>query len=275
VRLMTDAEFARFRLLIERETGIHMSDAKRALLVSRFGRQLRRLGLQTYTQYYDVVTSGSGEEKQTFIDAICTNETRFFREPRQFEFLRNECIPLWRQQAEEGQRSRHLRIWSTACSTGEEPYSLAMVLTDLVPAAERWDVRIVATDLSTRALEAARTGVWSISRSKDIPHEYLHRFMLRGVCGRNGTMTAGLEIRTPITFGRLNLASDYSDLGMRFDAIFCRNVLIYFDGQGRAEVVKRLLHHLVPGGYLFLGHAETLNGMDGVPRSAVPNVYVK
>lgn len=275
MRLMTDAEFARFRLLIERETGIHMSDAKRALLVSRFGRQLRRLGLETYSQYYDIVTSGSVEEKQTFIDTICTNETRFFREPRQFEFLRNECIPRWRHEADASQRSRHLRIWSAACSTGEEPYSLAMVLTDLLPATEGWDVRIIATDLSTRALEAARTGMWPISRSKDIAHEYLHRFMLRGVKGRNGTMTAGPEIRTPITFGQLNLASEYSDLGMRFDAIFCRNVLIYFDLQGRADVVRRLLHHLVPGGYLFLGHAETLNGMEGVPRSAVPNVYVK
>lgn len=272
---MTDGEFARFRLLIERETGIHVSDAKRALLVSRFGRQLRRLGLETYDQYYEVVTSGSGDEKQTFIDAICTNETRFFREPRQFEFLRNECVPLWRRQRETNLRSRSLRIWSAACSTGEEPYSLSMVLTDLLPLMEGWDCRIVATDLSRRALEAARTGVWPISRAKDIPHEYLLRYMFRGVHDRSGTMTAGLDVRAPITFGQLNLASDHYDLGMRFDAIFCRNVLIYFNGEVRAEVVKQLLRHLLPGGYLFLGHAETLNGMDGIPRSAVPNVYVK
>jgi len=272
---MTDAEFGRFRILIERETGIHMPDAKRALLVSRFGRQLRRLGLETYDQYYDVVTSGNGDEKQTFIDAICTNETRFFREPRQFEFLRNECIPLWRRLTEARQRSRQLRIWSAACSTGEEPYSLAMVLTELLPLPEGWDVKIIATDLSTRALEAARTGVWPISRSNDIPKDYLRRFMLRGVRDRSGTMTAGADIRAPITFGQLNLTSGRYDLGMRFDAIFCRNVLIYFDGRVRAEVVRRLLQHLDPGGFLFLGHAETLNGMDGIPRSAVPNVYVK
>ena len=272
---MTDAEFARFRLLIERETGIHVSDSKRALLVSRFGRQLRRLGLETYDQYYEVIVTGSTEERQTFVDAICTNETRFFREPRQFEFLRNECIPLWRRQAEEGRRLPHLRIWSAACSTGEEPYSLSMVLTDLLPSTEEWDVRVVATDLSTRALEAARAGVWSITHSKDIPHDYLRRFMLRGIRGRNGIMAATTDIRASITFGQHNLTSDHHDLGMRFDAIFCRNVLIYFDGQTRANVVRRLLRHLVPGGYLFLGHAETLNGMDGIPRAAVPNVYVK
>jgi chemotaxis protein methyltransferase CheR len=271
---MTDAEFGRFRLLIERETGIHVSDAKYALLVSRLGRQLRRLGLESYDQYYEAVTSESGNEKQIFIDAVCTNETSFFREPRQFEFLRNECIPLWRHQADTGRRPKQLRFWSAACSTGEEPYSLAMVFSDLLPVSDGWDVKIVATDLSARALDAARTGVWTISRSKDIPHEYLRRFMLRGVRERSGTMSAGPELRALITFGRLNLASDSDDLAMRFDAIFCRNVLIYFDGRVRSEVVKRLLQRLAPGGYLFLGHAETLNGLEGIPRTAIPNVYV-
>lgn len=271
---MTDLEFDRLRLLIDRETGIHVSDAKRALLISRLGRHLRRLGLDTYDQYCELVTGG-GEELRIFIDTICTNETKFFREPRQFEWLREHCIPEWRREAEAGRRSRRIRIWSAACSTGEEPYSLSMLLNELLPPAEGWDFRIIATDLSSRALDAARSAVWSISRSKDIPHDYLQRFMLRGVRERSGSMTASAELRAPITFGRLNLAAGDYDLGTKFDAIFCRNVLIYFDGPRRMDVARRLLRQLQPGGYLFLGHAETLNGMDSPPRSVIPNVYVQ
>ncbi len=271
---MTDGEFTRFQRLIHQEIGIHVSEAKRALLVSRLTRHLRRLELETFEAYFQVATA-SPDETQLFIDSICTNETRFFREPRQFELMRDVCIPAWRRAADEGLRARTIRIWSAGCSTGDEPYSLAMLLGDLLPAHEGWDVKIIATDVSSKALAVAREGVWPIGRSKDIPFDYLRRFMLQGVRSRSGVIKAGPEIRELITFGSLNLAGEHFPVAMNLDAVFCRNVMIYLENQVRATVVQRLFQHLASGGYLFLGHAETLNGIHPAAKAGIPNTYVK
>jgi len=252
---ITDREFGLFQTLVQQETGIQLPEAKRLLLVGRLARRLRTLKLESFEAYYRRVTA-DGDELVHMIDLVSTNETHFFREPKQFEFLERHLIPAWLAAAA-GKRGR-VRAWSTACSTGEEPYSIAMTLLSRLGG---WDIEVFATDVSTRVLEKARAAVWPIEKSRDIPAHHLKAFMLRGTGAHQGYMKAGPELRGVVRFQRLNLHHERYDVGGAFDLIFCRNVLIYFSAQGRAAVVRQLVHHLGPAGYLFLGHAETLNGI--------------
>jgi len=164
---------------------------------------------------------------------------------------------------------------SAGCSTGQEPYSLAMLLLDRCPATSGWETEIVATDLSTRVLETARAGIWPIAKAEEIPAPYLKAFMLKGFADQAGKMKAGPEIRSVIQFFRMNLNEPAYPLTGKFDLIFCRNVLIYFDMRGREQVVRRLASFLSPGGYLFLGHAESLHGISDCLRTVVPTVYTR
>ena len=270
-RPITNKEFGLFQALIYREAGIHLPPTKKELLMGRVGRRLRELGLKAYGAYYEYVMETGHEELVRLLDAISTNETSFFREARQFEFLEQRVFPEWKTwQA----GPRRIRVWSAGCATGEEPFSLAMILWDQFPPATGWEIEIRATDLSTRALERARTAVWPIEKAKDIPTRYLKAFMLRGTGSRVGTMKASPAIRSIVRFERLNLNdATYPALGL-FDLIFCRNVLIYFGAETKTRVIDRLLNHLAPSGYLFLGHAETLNGVTDQVRSVMPTVYM-
>jgi chemotaxis protein methyltransferase CheR len=266
---IADREFLLFRALVERETGIQLPDAKRSLLVGRLARRLRELGLSSFGEYYRLVTSeGGAAERIRMIDRIATNETHFFREPRQFEFLEREVLPAWAARPQD--RGRRVRAWSAACSTGEEPYSIAMSLRAGLPG---WQIDVLATDLSTRVLEEARAAVWPIEQSREIPERHLKAFMLRGVGENQGYMKAGPELRALVRFERVNLHADRYGLDGAFDLIFCRNVLIYFSAEGRAAVVKKLLQHLAPGGQLFLGHAETLDVASFGLRNLGPAVH--
>jgi chemotaxis protein methyltransferase CheR len=272
VRPLTDAEFRRFQALVYREAGIHLSPAKKALLVGRLMRRLRTLGLGSFGEYYDRVEADPDERVQAF-DAICTNETHFFREPRQFEFLAARVFPAWIEAAAGGARSRTIRVWSAACSSGEEPYSIAMSLLAHFPAEAGWSVEIAATDLSTKILARAEAGVWPIERAAEIPSALLKRFMLRGVGSQEGKMKAGPAIRSVVRFARLNLNDASYAVAGPFDLIFCRNVLIYFDAESKTAVIDRLLGRLAPDGILLLGHAETLNGLTDRARSVGPTAY--
>ena len=274
IKPITDAEFRLFRDLIYGHAGIHLADVKKALLTGRLSRHLRQLGLTSFRQYYDhVVADKSGQEMITLLDAIATNETHFFREPKQFEYLQNVLVPEWQALADKGNRRKAIRIWSAACSSGEEPYSLAMQLLYAFPPESGWSIEIVATDISTRILERARAGIWPINRADTIPSHLLKRFMLRGTGSQQGNMKAGKEVREVIQFGRLNLHDSSYPLSGTFDAVFCRNVLIYFDQQSRAAALNRMTSLLVPGGHLFLGHAESLTGMNLPMKSVAPAVY--
>lgn len=274
IKPITDAEFRLFRDLIYGHAGIHLADVKKALLTGRLSRHLRQLGLTSFRQYYDhVVADKSGQEMIALLDAIATNETHFFREPKQFEYLQNVLVPEWQAQADRGNRRKAIRIWSAACSSGEEPYSLAMQLLYAFPPESGWSIEIVATDISTRILERARAGIWPINRADTIPSHLLKRFMLRGTGSQQGNMKAGKEVRQVIQFGRLNLHDASYPLSGAFDAVFCRNVLIYFDQQSRAAALNRMTALLVPGGHLFLGHAESLTGMNLPMKSVAPAVY--
>lgn len=275
VDALSEGEFLRFRQLIEEETGIHLSDAKRPLLVARLAKRVRQLGMTSFGQYFDrIVGDEDPQERVAMFDAISTNETRFFREPRHFELLAHDILPRWKAQAALGRREKRVTVWSAGCSSGEEPYSLAMTLLQAFDP-EEWELRIDATDLCTRVLETARQGVWPMRKAADVPNELLRRFMLRGTRSQEGLVKAGDALRSIIRFGRVNLADEPYPVGSGYDLVFCRNVLIYFGHAQRVRVVRNLLSHLTPGGYFFIGHAETLSGIAEGPRSVIPTVYVQ
>jgi chemotaxis protein methyltransferase CheR len=272
-RPLRQKEFDLFQALIYREAGIYLSQAKKALLAGRLNRRLRQLGMKTFNEYYRLVTGGDDEERVRMLDCICTNETQFFREPRQFELLENRVLPALKERGEEGFTSRKIRVWSAACSTGEEPYSLAMVLLAHFPPSSGWEIEILATDLSTRALETASQGIYPDEKVKHIPPSYLKTFVLKGTRSQAGKIKASPEIRSVVRFHRLNLNQPTYPIVGRFDLIFCRNALIYFHSESKARVVHRLLSHLAPDGHLFLGHAESLNGVTKRVRSVIPTVF--
>ncbi len=273
IQPITDREFALFQGLIHRLAGIHLVPAKKALLVRRLARRLRELSLTSFTAYYRLAKQTGHEEQIEMLDCICTNETQFFREPKQFDLLAEEIIPRWNAQAAAGQRSHRLRAWSAACSTGEEPFSLAMTLLHHLAPEPDWQVEIQATDLSTRVLAAAREATWPLERAQRIPEALRQRFMLKGVRSQFGKVKAARKIRSVVHFDRLNLNSENYPVRGPFDLIFCRNVLIYFDPETRRRVIDRLLKRLAPGGFLFMGHAENLNGLTEKMRRLIPCVY--
>jgi chemotaxis protein methyltransferase CheR len=207
------------------------------------------------------------------LDAISTNETHFFREPKHFELLQSSILPRWVAEAEAG-RTRRIRAWSAGCSSGQEPYSLAMVLLQRFPRDCGWEIEVIATDLSTRVLEVAQRGIWPAEKTRDIPPEFLRLFMLKGRHDQAGKVKAGPEIQSVIRFFRLNLNDSSYAFPDKFDLIFCRNVLIYFDLRSREDILHRLVNCLSPGGYIFLGHAETMpRTLNNTLQAVSPTVY--
>ena len=272
---ISDEVFAKYRDLIYREAGIALTDSKKQLLISRLAGRLRELGLASFAEYYRLVEDpASIEERGRLLDRICTNETHFFRDSRQFQFLNDHIYP--RLEAEAARTGkRHVRAWSAACSTGEEPYSIAMTMLHRFPPSSGWQVEVVATDLSNKVLAAARAALWPIDKAEDIPPHYRKQFMLRGTGSQTGKMKAGPEIRDVVAFTRMNLNDPMYSVSGMFDFIFCRNVLIYFDKESKAKVVDRLMTHLAPDGCLFLGYAETTTTITDRLVSVGPNVYAR
>ena len=274
VRPLTDREFHRFQRLIHDDAGIYLSDAKKALVTGRLIRRLRTLGLQTFSSYLELIESdGGNDERAEMLDCICTNETHFFREPRQFEFLDEQILPRWKELAASGAMQKRIRAWSAACSTGEEPYSVAMLLRTHFPLSEGWQVAVVASDLSGKAISAAREGVWRIDAAEKIPPAYRRAYMLRGIRSAEGTMRARPELQSIIDFRRINLSEPSYRIDGTFNLIFCRNVLIYFDRETKNAVIDRLSRLLSAGGLLLLGHAETITGPDHGLQHVGPATY--
>ncbi|MCY1046240.1 protein-glutamate O-methyltransferase CheR [Corallococcus sp. bb12-1] len=271
---LSHSELMLFQHLVEAETGMHLSMAKNALVANRLSRRLRELGLDSFAAYYTYVTSrGNEAEKVRMLDSLCTHETSFFRESRHFDLLRDHVFPEWSAQGTQGRRPRSLRVWSAGCSTGEEPYSLAMALLESFPQDSGWHLEIVATDLSTWAVRRAEEGLWNLERSRTIPPLLLRKYMLRGVRSQEGLMMAGPEVRQLLRFARANLHDPATWPVGKFDIIFCRNVLIYFGAEARVRVIQGLLQRLPETGYFFLGHAESLIGITAAARSVSANVY--
>jgi chemotaxis protein methyltransferase CheR len=258
------------RELVESSSGIHLSSAKRALLSGRLARRVRELGLAGFGEYHELARRDAAERVR-LVDLVATNETRFFREPRHFELLEQRVLPRIAADAAAGRRPPRLRAWSAACATGEEPYSLAMVALRALPG---FDVEILASDISTRALDQARAAVYRVTRASDIPSRHLKAHMRRGVRSQEGLMMAGPQLRAAVRFERRDLVSEPCPAGP-FDLVFCRNVLIYFRPETRTRVVDKLVDALAGGGLLFLGHAESLLGASRGLRPVIPTVYAR
>lgn len=266
--------FAKFQQLIYQEAGIWLATHKHALLTGRLARRLRLLGLPNMQEYYQLVTQPDQQhERAIMIDCITTNETHFFREPRHFDYLERQVFPTWQQEAAAGTRLTRLRVWSAGCSTGEEPYSLAMLMLKHFPVTLGWELEVLATDISTRVLEKARAAVYPIEKAKEIPVEYLRAYMLKGKGDHKGEMKVSPELHRVVRFARVNLHADSYPIPGSFDLIFCRNVLIYFDQESKMKVISGIIGRLAPSGLLFVGHSEHLGGIALNLKTVAPTVH--
>lgn len=259
-------EFQLFQRLIYKLAGISLSDAKKVLLVSRLHKRLQHYGLDSYSAYYYLLSDHRyPEEQQIMVDLLTTNETYFFREPQHFDFLQHAILP-------ERQRNQPFRIWSAACSSGEEVYTLAMLLEDKL-GKEDWQV--LGSDISTQVLKKAERAHYPLERNGGIPGDYLRRFCLKGVRGQAGTFLISPALRQRVSFCQINLTLPIqTDIG-QFDVIFLRNVMIYFDLKTKQQVINNLMPRLREGGYFIIGHSETLNGIDSKLKLVRPTVYRK
>lgn len=261
--VLKDSEFSLFQKMIYETAGINMSPAKKALVSGRLAKRVKHYGLSSFGEYFALLDKNHSGEFQTAVDLLTTNETFFFREAKHFDFLRERILPQWYT----GKR----RVWSAASSSGEEAYTLAMVLAAHSP---NRDWEIVGTDISTRVLEKARRGHYPMERTKNIPESYLKNYCLKGTGSQDGTFLVGKELRQRVSFIHANLQADLSEIG-HFDLILCRNVLIYFDVPTKQRVISQVLRRLKPGGYLMVGHSESLNGITSAVNVVMPSVYRK
>lgn len=265
---LSPAEFERIRALARDRFGLDLRQGKEELVKARLGKLIRQGGFSSFRQYLDHVQADrTGESLVNLIDALTTNYTSFLREPAHFDFLTNHLLPAWA-----GRRS--VRIWSAACATGEEPYSLACALLEKLGPEPAMDFQILATDISTRALAAAERGVYPASRLEEIPAAWVKRFFLKGHGRSEGYVKVRPEVRSRIEFRRLNLIEPFQH-PEPFALIVCRNVMIYFDRPVRQHVVQRLTDSLEAGGYLFVGHSESLAGFRSGLQYVRPAIYRK
>jgi chemotaxis protein methyltransferase CheR len=272
--LLTPSLFSKFQSLIYNEAGIWLGPQKQALLTSRLARRLRLLGLSTMKEYFRLVSHPDQQhERALMLDCITTNETHFFREPKHFDYLAQHVFPRWKQAAEAGTRTKNVNVWSAGCSSGEEPYSLAMLLLKHLPQQEGWLPQILASDISTSVLEKARAATFSINKVHEIPKDYLRAYMLKGTRDSSAEMRVIAEVQKLVRFSRINLFADSYPVQGQFDLIFCRNVLIYFDERSKQKVIAGLARHLSPSGLLFVGHSEHLCGTSAELKSVAPTVY--
>jgi chemotaxis protein methyltransferase CheR len=245
----TAEDFARIKTLLREDSGIHLPDAKATLVYSRLGKRLRSLGIASFADYCDLVASDAGlEERRAMMAALTTNVTRFFREPHHFEHLKLQALPAWIAAARRGER---VRIWSAGCSSGQEPYSIALTLLSVLPEAGDLDIRLLATDIDPIILGQARQGAYPDEAIEAIPQDMRRNFLKR----EDGGWSMGEAVRRLIVFNELNLMGPFPMKG-RFQAIFCRNVAIYFDMPTQERLWGRFADALTPDGRLYIGHSE-------------------
>jgi chemotaxis protein methyltransferase CheR len=265
VKPITDAEFAQFQRFIFDNAGITMAVAKKALVTGRLSKRLAVHGLETFGEYFKLLSNGQHPgEVQMAVDLLTTNETYFFREIKHFEFMRAQALAA-------RSRSQPYRIWSAASSSGEEAYSMAMVLADCMQTTP-WE--ILGTDISTRVLEGARRALYSMERGRHIPQDYLRRFCRKGSGEYDGHLLVDRTLRSKVAFRQVNLNTALPELG-RFDMVFLRNVMIYFNNETKREVVARVIATIKPGGYFCIGHSESLNDISNAVQMVAPSIYQK
>jgi chemotaxis protein methyltransferase CheR len=273
---LSEEDFTRFSLLIQKTCGIKMPLQKRSMLEARLRKRLRSLPLGSFKEYGEFLFSEEGLQKelQSFVDAITTNKTDFFREPKHFDFLAHVTLPGLVRSYGAGV-NKPLRVWSAGCSSGEEAYSLAMVLAEFAATRPGFEFEVLATDISVQVLEKANLAIYRGEKGEAVPEPLKNKYLLRSKCSEKNLLRVVPELRAKVGFRRLNFMDE--DFGFRepMDVIFFRNVMIYFDRDNQASLLDRLCRHLLPGRYLFTGHSETLHGM-GLPLEQVaPSVYQK
>jgi chemotaxis protein methyltransferase CheR len=263
--ILTDRDLGQIVRLVYDRSGITLHEGKRSLVTARLQKRLRAHGFQKFSDYLKhVENDAGGGELVELLDAIATNHTYFFREEQHFDLLVKRVLPEWRAAG-----GGTFKVWSAACSTGEEPYTIAMTLRDQSP---RPEFAITASDLSTKALRAARAGIYKLAAVQSLPREVLRSHFERGSGDHEGLARVQADVRRHVSFRNLNLL-EIDELGDRFDVVFCRNVMIYFDKAVQQRVVRMLERHVKPGGYLFISHAESLNGLTHGLRWIAPAVY--
>lgn len=270
---MTTEEFNKLSSFIYNETGIKMPPVKITMLQSRLQKRLRHLKISTFKEYIDYVFGENDAETEIIhmIDAVSTNKTDFFREPLHFDYLVENILPELIPVA----RNRPLKIWSAGCSSGEEAYTIAITISEFNSEGAGVDFSILGTDISTDILQKAVNAIYREDRTANIPISIKKKYFMKSRDPQNKTVRIIPEIRRKVSWKRLNFMESYYDIKEMYDIVFCRNVLIYFDRATQESVINKLCMHLRPGGFFFLGHSESIMGMDVPLRALKPTIYQK
>ncbi|MGN7611667.1 CheR family methyltransferase [Magnetococcales bacterium HHB-1] len=271
---LSEKDFQRLSRFIYENLGIMMPSSKKTMLSARLQKRLRILKMDSFAEYVDWVLDPkrAGEELVNFIDIVTTNKTDFFREADHFSYLSETAIPELIKTTGAGVKRRFL-IWSAACSSGEEPYTMAIVLKEYEAKHGRFDSQILATDLSTRVLQKGKLGVYAQDKVAVVPMEYKKKYMLRSKDRSKGLVRMSKTLRQMIRFQRLNFMDNDYGLREKMDIIFCRNAIIYFDRPTTEAIINKFCRYLQPGGYLFIGHSETLNDLNTPLVQVAPTIY--
>ena len=270
---LSDAEFARLSAFIYKAAGIKMPPAKRIMLQSRLQKRLKDLRMDSFKDYIEYLMSERGmqEELVQMLDVVSTNKTDFFREPVHFDFLRDNILPAHYQEV-----ARPIKIWSAACSSGEEPYTIAITIAEFCRIKNAiHDYAVIGTDISTKVLKMAENAVYKMDKVEGIPIELLHRYFLRSKDRDNPTVRVIPELRRHVKVQRMNFMDETYPINETFDVIFCRNVLIYFDRPTQEKVIAKLCTKLKQGGYFFLGHSESIMNMNLPLQPVRPTIFRK
>lgn len=273
---MTDETFLRFSSLVHMKLGIKLTAAKKTMLQARLAKRLRKLKIDSFDEYYDYVFSKEGvvNEMPNMIDVVTTNKTDFFREPYHFDFLVNSALHSLEVLNLAGVE-RKLFVWSAGCASGEEPYTLAMVLSEFAHKFPGYRFSILATDISNKVLMEAKLGIYSEKDIEPLPMDLRKKYLLRSKDITKARVRIVPDLRSKIDFRRVNFMDNDYGLHKKRDVIFCRNVIIYFNRETQEKVLNKLCHYLNPGGYLFMGHSETLSGMNLPISQVASTVYRK
>jgi chemotaxis protein methyltransferase CheR len=248
---ISNSDFVRLRGFIYAQSGINLSVEKKTMLELRIKRRLKDLNLGSFSEYCEYLFGRQGQKDEIvhFLDVVTTNKTDFFREPDHFDYLVQKALP-------------EMLVWSAGCSTGEEPYTLAMIMNEFGQSHPGFQFRVLATDLSTTVLAKAKLGVFSEEVVKPVASDLRRKYFMRGRDNNSHLLRVVPELRQLVDFRRLNLKDADYELSEKADIIFCRNVIIYFDRMTQEQILQKLTHGLLPGGYCFVGHSEALHGMD-------------
>lgn len=267
---LKSSDFKRISHLVESSCGIRLPDGKRTMVEGRLRKRVKALGLSHVNDYCRLLFDKGGLDTELvhLLDSVTTNKTDFFREPRHFDFLVDQAVP---DLLERG--TRPLRVWSAACSSGEEPYTLAMILRDLSDGVGPFDMTIDASDISTRMLNRATTAIYTEQVVSPVPLDMRKRHMLRARDRSDQRVRMAPHIRSMVKYHYFNLLGEGVPFSEKMDIVFCRNVLIYFSRETQARVIQKLVGSIAPGGYLFLGHSESANGLSLPMKQVAPSVY--